>query len=212
MAELPSRPPRPNPPPLLPQNGIGAVPSPMDCYLALRGLKTLHLRMERHAANAQALAEALEAHPAVERVRRRRKEGVYVPAACYPAPRSFSPPPQVLYPGLASHPQHALAVRQTRGHSGMVTFYVRGGLPAARAFLESTKVRESRSLFSVVGPLSGPHATSAAPVAALPVRRVARRRRVTCRVARHHDARVGAARAARAPRHLRLARPLVGRC
>ena len=91
-AALPSRPPRPNPPPLLPQNGIGAVPSPMDCYLALRGLKTLHLRMERHAANAQALAEALEAHPAVERVRRRRKEGVYVPAACYPAPRSFFPP------------------------------------------------------------------------------------------------------------------------
>ena len=51
------------------QNGVGAVPSPMDCYLALRGLKTLHLRMERHAINAQALAELLEAHPAVEKVR-----------------------------------------------------------------------------------------------------------------------------------------------
>ena len=48
---------------------------------------------------------------------------------------------QVLYPGLPSHPQHALAVRQTRGHSGMITFYLRGGLAAARAFLESTKVR-----------------------------------------------------------------------
>lgn len=95
------------------QNSLGGVPSPFDCFLALRGLKTLHLRMERHAANAAAVAAALEAHPAVERV---------------------------LYPGLASHPQHALAARQTTGHSGMVTFYVRGGLPAARAFLEAVRV------------------------------------------------------------------------
>jgi cystathionine gamma-lyase len=95
------------------QNSLGGVPSPFDCFLALRGLKTLHLRMERHAANAAAVAAALEAHPAVERV---------------------------LYPGLASHPQHALAARQTTGHGGMVTFYVRGGLPAARAFLEAVRV------------------------------------------------------------------------
>ena len=96
------------------QNGMGAVPSPFDCYLALRGLKTLHVRMDRHCANAAAVAAMLEGHPAVERV---------------------------VYPGLASHPQHALAAAQTRGHGGMITFFVRGGLPSAKAFLESVKVR-----------------------------------------------------------------------
>ena len=95
------------------QNSLGGVPAPFDCYMALRGLKTLHLRMERHAANAAAVAALLEAHPAVERV---------------------------LYPGLPSHPQHALAARQASGHGGMVTFFVRGGLPAARAFLEAVRV------------------------------------------------------------------------
>lgn len=95
------------------QNSLGGVPSPFDCFLALRGLKTLHLRMERHAANALAVAAELEAHAAVERV---------------------------LYPGLSSHPQHALAARQTSGAGGMVTFYVKGGLPAARAFLESVRI------------------------------------------------------------------------
>ena len=95
------------------QNGLGAVPSPFDCYLALRGLKTLHVRMDRHASNALALATMLEAHPFVERV---------------------------LYPGLKSHPQHAVAVAQTRGHGGMITFYIRGGSVGARAFLEAVKV------------------------------------------------------------------------
>lgn len=95
------------------QNGVGAVPSPMDCFLALRGLKTLHLRMERHASNAMAIALMLESHAAVEKV---------------------------LYPGLPSHPQHELAKRQTRGHGGMITFYVRGGLSGARTFLENTKL------------------------------------------------------------------------
>lgn len=92
------------------QNGLGAVPSPFDCWLAHRGLKTLHVRMDRHCSNAAAVAAALEAHPAVE---------------------------HVLYPGLPSHPQHQLARTQARGFGGMITFYVRGGLPGARAFLEN---------------------------------------------------------------------------
>lgn len=95
------------------QNGMGAVPSPFDCYLALRGLKTLHVRMDRHCTNALAIATLLEAHPAVERV---------------------------LYPGLPSHPQYALACKQMRGAGGMITFYIKGGISAARAFLESVQL------------------------------------------------------------------------
>lgn len=95
------------------QNGIGAVPSPFDSYLALRGLKTLHVRMAAHAKNAQAVAEYLEAHPAVEKV---------------------------YYPGLPSHPQHAIAKKQASGFGGMITFYVKGGLEKARAFLETVEV------------------------------------------------------------------------
>lgn len=95
------------------QNGIGGVPSPMDCYLALRGLKTLHIRMERHASNAIAIANLLEAHPAVEKV---------------------------VYPGLPSHPQHDIAKKQMTGFGGMITFYVKGGITGARAFLENIKV------------------------------------------------------------------------
>jgi cystathionine gamma-lyase len=95
------------------QNAVGAVPGPMDAFLVLRGLKTLHVRMERHARNALALARHLEGHRQVERV---------------------------TYPGLASHPQHALAARQMSGFGGMLTFVVRGGLPAARAFLESVRI------------------------------------------------------------------------
>ncbi len=91
------------------QNTIGAVPSPNDCFLVLRGLKTLHLRMERHEENARALAELLVQHRAVERV---------------------------IYPGLPSHPQHELSRQQASGFGGMVTFVVKGGLPAARAALE----------------------------------------------------------------------------
>jgi cystathionine gamma-lyase len=95
------------------QNAAGAVPSPMDCYLVLRGLKTLAVRMERHAEGALRIARWLEGHPQVERVH---------------------------YPGLPSHPQHALAQRQMRGFGGMVAFVIRGGLPAARAFLESVRL------------------------------------------------------------------------
>jgi cystathionine gamma-lyase len=95
------------------QNAVGAVPGPFDCFLVLRGLKTLAVRMQRHAENAQRVAEFLEAHPKVERV---------------------------LYPGLPSHPQHELASRQTDGHGGMLTFLIRGGLDEARHFLESVKL------------------------------------------------------------------------
>ena len=95
------------------QNAVGAVPSPMDCFLILRGLKTLPVRMARHAENALHLAHFLESHPQVERV---------------------------TYPGLPSHPQHELAGRQMSGFGGMVTFVVRGGLPAARAFLGAVRL------------------------------------------------------------------------
>jgi len=95
------------------QNAVGAVPSPMDCFLVLRGLKTLPVRMARHAESALHLAHFLESHPQVERV---------------------------TYPGLPSHPQHELAGRQMSGFGGMVTFVVRGGLPAARAFLGAVRL------------------------------------------------------------------------
>lgn len=95
------------------QMAVGAVPSPMDCFLVLRGLKTLQVRMERHAQNAQKIAEFLESHSKVDRV---------------------------VYPGLASHPQHALARKQMTGFGGMITFFIKGGLPEARRFLERVRV------------------------------------------------------------------------
>ncbi len=95
------------------QNAVGGVSSPMDSFLVLRGLKTLHVRMERHAENALRIARFLESHPQVEKV---------------------------TYPGLPSHPQHALARRQMRGFGGMLTFVIRGGLEAARALLRAVKI------------------------------------------------------------------------
>jgi len=92
------------------QNAIGGVAGPFDAFLALRGIKTLALRMERHCANAMAIAQFLERHPKVQRV---------------------------YYPGLASHPQKALADRQMQGrYGGMVTAVLKGGLEASRRFLE----------------------------------------------------------------------------
>lgn len=92
------------------QNAIGAVAGPFDSFLTLRGIKTLALRMERHCANAMAVAQFLEKHPKVERV---------------------------YYPGLASHPQHGLARKQmTGGFGGIVTTVLRGGLDDAKRFLE----------------------------------------------------------------------------
>jgi len=99
------------------QNAIGAVPSPMDSFLVLRGTKTLAVRMQRHVENATALAPWLEAHPSVEKV---------------------------VYPGLPSHPQHALASRQMKGPGGMITFVMKPGkssaLERARVFLKSTQI------------------------------------------------------------------------
>ncbi len=95
------------------QNAVGGVQGPFDSFLALRGLKTLALRMERHCASAQAVAEFLEAHPKVARVH---------------------------YPGLPSHPQHDLARRQMRAPGGMVTAILEGGLEQARRFLERVEI------------------------------------------------------------------------
>ncbi len=95
------------------QGAAGAVPGPWDCWLILRGLKTLKIRMKEHEATAMHLAKMLEGHPAVE---------------------------QVFYPGLASHPQHELAKTQMSGFGGMVTFSLKGGLPAVKKLLATIKL------------------------------------------------------------------------
>jgi len=95
------------------QNAVGGVPGPMDSFLVLRGVKTLHLRMERHASNAAKIADYLSRHP---------KAG------------------KVTYPGLTSHPQHELARKQMKGFGGMMTFEIKGGLEAARRFLKTVKI------------------------------------------------------------------------
>jgi len=94
------------------QNALGGVPSAFDCWLTLRGLKTLELRMERHAVNAQKIAEALEAHPRVKRV---------------------------YFPGFTSHPGHAIAKEQMTGFGGMVSFELAGTLEEASAFVSNRK-------------------------------------------------------------------------
>jgi len=95
------------------QNAIGSIPSPFDCFLILRGVKTLAVRMDRSSSNALEIASFLENHPQVERV---------------------------IYPGLRSHPQHDVAHRQMRAGGGMITMIMKGGLEAARKFLETVRV------------------------------------------------------------------------
>lgn len=95
------------------QNAVGAVPGPMDCFLVLRGIKTLPLRMERHAQNAAALVEFLSGHPKVERV---------------------------IYPFHPSHPQYKIAVQQMKNGGGMISFVMTGGRDAAVKIAESTKL------------------------------------------------------------------------
>ena len=95
------------------QKTIGAVPSPFDCWLTLLGVKTLHLRMERHASNAQAVAEFLESHPLVEKI---------------------------TYPGLKSHPQYGVAKEQMDGFSGMISFELKGGIPAGTTVMNNVKL------------------------------------------------------------------------
>jgi cystathionine gamma-synthase len=95
------------------QFAVGPVSGPMDAWLTVRGIKTLAVRVERHTSNAQAIAEALVGHPALERV---------------------------YYPGLPDHPGHELAARQMRGFGGMISVSLRGGAAAARRFAESTEL------------------------------------------------------------------------
>jgi cystathionine gamma-lyase len=95
------------------QNSIGAIPGPMDCFLVLRGIKTLGVRMRQHAANAEKVVALLEAHPAVE---------------------------TVTWPFSPSHPQYELAKRQMTGGGGMITCVMRGGLKAATTLLEQTRL------------------------------------------------------------------------
>lgn len=95
------------------QKSLGAIASPFDSFLCLRSLKTLPVRMKAHQENAMALAKYLSQHSKIERV---------------------------VYPGLASHPQHAVAREQMSGFGGMMTFYIKGGLNAARALLENVQV------------------------------------------------------------------------
>lgn len=95
------------------QNAIGAVPGPLDCFLTLRGLKTLPLRLERHSANAQRIAEFLADHPGVKRV---------------------------LYPGLDDHPGHRVAQKQMRLYGGMISFLPVGDAATAKRIVERTQV------------------------------------------------------------------------
>jgi len=95
------------------QNAIGSVPSPFDCFLILRGVKTLAVRMDRSSSNALEIATFLESHPHVERV---------------------------IYPGLKSHPQYEVAHRQMRAGGGMISMIIKGGLDTSRKFLETVRV------------------------------------------------------------------------
>lgn len=95
------------------QNSIGGVQGPFDSFLALRGLKTLHLRMKAHCENAMALAEWLQGHAAIEKV---------------------------IYPGLTSHPHHTLAKKQMKGFGGIISIVLKGGFESARKFCESTQL------------------------------------------------------------------------
>jgi len=113
------------------QNSVGAVPGPMDCYLVQRGIKTLAVRMDRHCANAAAVAATLSAHPAVDRV---------------------------LYPGLKDHPGYEIAARQMRDFGGMVSFVHRDGEAAALEVARSTEIFTlAESLGAVESLIEHPH-------------------------------------------------------
>jgi cystathionine gamma-synthase len=113
------------------QNATGAVPGPFDCFLVLRGIKTLAVRMDRHCQNARAVADALAEHPAVERL---------------------------YYPGLPGHAGHAAATTQMRAFGGMVSFTVRGGEAAAIAVANATRIFTlAESLGAVESLIDHPH-------------------------------------------------------
>ena len=125
------------------QNAAGAVPAPFDCYLVLRGVKTLAVRMDRHCANARAVVELLSGHRAVERV---------------------------FYPGLADHPGHTAAAKQMSDFGGMVSFTVRGGEPAARRVVAATELFTlAESLGAVESLIEHPAAMTHASVADSPL-------------------------------------------
>jgi cystathionine gamma-synthase len=120
------------------QNAAGGVPSPFDCFLVLRGIKTLAVRMERHCANATRVALALADHPGVD---------------------------EVQYPGLAGHPGHETAARQMRGFGGMVSFTVRGGEQRAMAVASNTSLFAlAESLGAVESLIEHPHRMTHASV------------------------------------------------
>ena len=95
------------------QNAIGAIPSPFDCYLLMRGIKTLAIRMEKHQENARIIAEMLESHPQVDRVS---------------------------YPGLTSHPQYDTVLRQQTGFGGVITFWLKTDFAGTKAFISSLRI------------------------------------------------------------------------
>jgi cystathionine beta-lyase/cystathionine gamma-synthase len=124
------------------QNAIGSVPGPMDCFLVMRGIKTLGLRMERHCANALQIARFLEDHHAVK---------------------------QVLYPGLESHPQHELAKRQMKGFGGMVSIILESD-EAARRMVSRTKLFSlAESLGGVESLIEHPYSMTHASTATSPI-------------------------------------------
>jgi len=126
------------------QNAVGAVPGPMDCFLVLRGIKTLGVRMRAHESNARKIAGYLEQHPRVEGVR---------------------------YPGLVSHPQHDLAGRQMRCFGGMISFEVKGGLEEARRIVQGTRLFAlAESLGGVESLIEHPGVMTHASVAESPLR------------------------------------------
>ncbi|MEX2627069.1 MAG: PLP-dependent transferase, partial [Ilumatobacteraceae bacterium] len=125
------------------QNAAGGVPSPFDCYLVLRGLKTLGVRMDRHCENARAVVDLLVGHPAVDRV---------------------------LYPQLPDHPGHAAAARQMSDFGGMVSFTLRAGEAAARRVAESTRLFTlAESLGAVESLIEHPGAMTHASAAGSPL-------------------------------------------
>jgi cystathionine gamma-synthase len=125
------------------QNAAGAVPSPFDCYLVLRGVKTLAVRMDRHCENARAVVDLLVRHPAVERV---------------------------LYPQLPDHPGHAAAAKQMRDYGGMVSFTVRGGAEAAKRIAAGTALFTlAESLGAVESLIEHPGAMTHASAAGSPL-------------------------------------------
>jgi cystathionine gamma-synthase len=125
------------------QNSAGAVPGPFDCFLVLRGIKTLALRMERHCTNAEAVVELLASHPGID---------------------------HVYYPGLAAHPGHDIAARQMRRFGGMVSFTLRQGEEAALAVAGATRLFTlAESLGAVESLIEHPHRMTHASVVGSPL-------------------------------------------